>query len=281
MALERRLRTGQHARINWRITPERLLIRLGLADPDPHRTASDDAAQRSLIAVALAVDDARTLRDANHNVRAMRRAQQRLRSAMRQATSDGGLVPFEDRDRRDVLLDHIAVLRSTSTLLDIEVPTLWPTAINGRFVEGGTSPVVRVDAQHSAPSDDRKQDPTVQSLSNDAEVSRPEDRHAVISRTDAHRGLVLRGPTAGTEGAGDHEPWAVVAERVCADDPAFRRRPDDVEAILRLHHLERQTYPQIAQQVDGFSRHAVGRVIRQARKYHQSQYATAGIGGRQ
>jgi hypothetical protein len=66
VALERRLRTGHHERINWRITPERLFIRLGLADPDPGRTASDDAAQRSLIAVALAVDDARVLRDADN-----------------------------------------------------------------------------------------------------------------------------------------------------------------------------------------------------------------------
>jgi len=62
-SLERRLRTGHRTHINWRITPERLLIRLGLADPDPQRTASDDAAEHSLIGVALAVDDARVLRD--------------------------------------------------------------------------------------------------------------------------------------------------------------------------------------------------------------------------
>ncbi|MCX4098019.1 hypothetical protein [Nocardia sp. alder85J] len=126
MALERRLRTGDTPRINWRLAPQRLLVRLRLADPDPVRTASDDAAQRSLIAVALAVDDARVLRATDHpSTRKIRRAQARLRRAMRRATADGGLIPTDGRDRRAVLLDHIAMLHSTAALVDMEIPNPW------------------------------------------------------------------------------------------------------------------------------------------------------------
>src|ERR1700746_2038033 len=44
MALERR-RSGGLGGINWRITPERILIRLGIADPTD-RTAGEAAMQR-------------------------------------------------------------------------------------------------------------------------------------------------------------------------------------------------------------------------------------------
>jgi len=60
---------------------------------------------------------------------------------------------------------------------------------------------------------------------------------------------------------------------VCSEDPARRRNPDDVREILRLWHDGRRTYPEIAKLVDGYNRHAVGRVIRQARKYHNVEHS--------
>jgi hypothetical protein len=250
MALERRQRTGTRSRINWRITPEHLLIRFGLAD----HTASDTAAQHHLVAVALAVDDARTIRDSAHaSVRQVRRAHQRVRAAMRRATTDGGLVPLDGRDHRDVLVDYIAVLRGTSALLDLEVPNPFDTA-----VRSDAQPDELRTPESIEPSDIRDDDNRATQTATNA----PAD-----VRSDAHQDIPPIQPTAALP-VGDF--WNEVAEKVCADHPARRRHRTAVEAILRLHHTEDQTYPEIARQV-GVSKHAVGRVIRQARPYHPIQ----------
>lgn len=272
MALEHRVRIGHHERINWRFTPQRMLIRLGLAGADAQCDASDLAVQRSLIAVALAVDDARALReDNNASPRKMRKAQQRLRSAMRHATADAGLVPFAGRDRRAVLLDQIAVLRSTSALLDVDVPMPWP----GIGKPDSPAPVLRIDAQDNTVTvPDRVEQASGSTRSSHAGSGEQKNNDAAVRSNGA-----LQRTMAGEPGAlGDHQKWAMVAEQVCADDPARRRRPGEVEAILRLHHLEHRTYPQIAQQVDGISKHAVGRVIRQARKYTRTSTHTQAKG---
>ncbi|MGF6882465.1 hypothetical protein ABIA39_001407 [Nocardia sp. GAS34] len=121
MALERR-RSGMGG-INWRITPERMLIRLGFADPTD-RTAGEAAQQRRLIDVALAADRARTLRDTGAGVRRVNRARRRLQKAMRRAVDDGGLVD-NSRTPRAVLMDNLRILSSTGTLLELELPNPW------------------------------------------------------------------------------------------------------------------------------------------------------------
>jgi hypothetical protein len=122
MALERQ-RTGRFGGINWRLTPERILIRLGLADPT-ERTAGEVAAQRRLIVVALAADHARTLRDTGAGARRVGRATRRLQKAMRRAVEDGGLVD-NGREPRAVLLDNIRILSNTTALLDLDLPHPW------------------------------------------------------------------------------------------------------------------------------------------------------------
>src|SRR5690606_18567180 len=62
MAIERQRITGR-ARINWRFTPERVMVRLGLAEAND-RTASEVDAHRRLTRVALAAKHARALREA-------------------------------------------------------------------------------------------------------------------------------------------------------------------------------------------------------------------------
>ncbi|WP_245401547.1 hypothetical protein [Nocardia albiluteola] len=121
MALERR-RSGMGG-INWRITPERMLIRLGFADPTD-RTAGEAAQQRRLIDVALAADRARTLRDTGAGVRRVNRARRRLQKTMRRAVEDGGLVD-NSRTPRAVLMDNLRVLSSTGALLELELPNPW------------------------------------------------------------------------------------------------------------------------------------------------------------
>ncbi|WP_378736710.1 DUF2637 domain-containing protein [Nocardia brasiliensis] len=49
-----------------------------------------------------------------------------------------------------------------------------------------------------------------------------------------------------------HEPdrWVELAEQVCSTDPAGRRDPDTVAAILRLRHDHQLTHAQIAEQTE-------------------------------
>ncbi|WP_067889994.1 hypothetical protein [Nocardia vaccinii] len=122
MALERR-RSGALGGINWRITPERVLIRLGIADPTD-RTAGEAARQRRLIDVALAADHARTLRETGAGPRRINRARRHLQRVMRRAVEDGGLVD-NARAPRTVLMDNLRVLSGTGALVDLDLPSPW------------------------------------------------------------------------------------------------------------------------------------------------------------
>lgn len=115
MALERRRRLGRSS-INWTVTPERILTRLGLADPTD-RTASDVAKQRRLLDVALAADDARTKRT--------ERKQKRLKRAMRRAVEAGALIAPSSGDGIDLLLAEIDLLYATGDLLDRQAIAPW------------------------------------------------------------------------------------------------------------------------------------------------------------
>ncbi|MBY8859573.1 hypothetical protein K7711_24110 [Nocardia sp. CA2R105] len=122
MALERR-RSGALGGINWRITPERMLIRLGIADPTD-RTADEAARQRRLIDVALAADHARTLRETGAGSRRINRARRHLQRVMRRAVEDGGLVD-NARAPRTVLMDNLRILSGTGALVDLDLPSPW------------------------------------------------------------------------------------------------------------------------------------------------------------
>ena len=67
MAIERQRITGR-SRINWRLTPERVLVRLGLAEAND-RTASEVDAHRRLKRVALAAKKVHQLRTSNAKAR--------------------------------------------------------------------------------------------------------------------------------------------------------------------------------------------------------------------
>src|SRR5690606_10707183 len=90
MAIERHRIRGT-GRINWRLTPERLLVRLGLAEVSD-RTASEVDAHRRLTRVALAAKRAKALREAGASDRKMRAALAKLDKAMDQAVEHTGLA---------------------------------------------------------------------------------------------------------------------------------------------------------------------------------------------
>lgn len=121
MAIERHRITGR-ARINWRITPERMLVRVGLAEASD-RTASEVDAHRRLTRVALAAKRARALREAGASDRRMRAALTKLDRAMDQAVEHTGLAV--DASRQEALLSQIGALYNTSALIDLSPPVPW------------------------------------------------------------------------------------------------------------------------------------------------------------
>ncbi|MEV7804962.1 hypothetical protein AB0O28_18635 [Microbispora sp. NPDC088329] len=124
MAIERHRITGR-GRIHWRLTPERVLVRLGLAEATD-RTAEEVDAQRRLDRVALAADNAHQLREAGASERKQRRAYTRLRRAFRAAAAHTGLA--RDPEQQEVLRREVAVLRSMEQLLDVAPESAWAAA---------------------------------------------------------------------------------------------------------------------------------------------------------
>ncbi|WP_248964443.1 hypothetical protein [Sphaerisporangium perillae] len=140
MAIERVRLTGR-SRIKWRITPERAMVRLGLAEVSD-RTASEVDAHRRLTRVALAAKRARALREAGASDRKMRVALARLDRMMDQAVEHTGLAV--DADRQEALLSQIGALYNTNALIDLRPPVPWapePEEERRHALPVGPSPV--------------------------------------------------------------------------------------------------------------------------------------------
>ncbi|MEV7014050.1 hypothetical protein [Streptosporangium sp. NPDC051022] len=121
MAVERHRITGRK-RINWVITPEKILIRLGLAE-GKERSASEVATQRLLTRAALAAKRARTLRESGASASKMRRALTKLDDAIKKATEQAGLAANTSLQER--LRDEVAALYSSVDLLDVAPASAW------------------------------------------------------------------------------------------------------------------------------------------------------------
>jgi hypothetical protein len=133
MALERRRLTGR-TRINWRLTPERVLTRLGLADPTD-RNASEVDAQRRLMRLALAAKHARNTR-ATGKDRKQKRALAKLDRAMERAVEFGSLGT--DPDRQAQLVAQLGVLYNAASLLDLTLDAPWAQSLSGDRTEEDT-----------------------------------------------------------------------------------------------------------------------------------------------
>uniref|UniRef100_UPI002455843B hypothetical protein n=1 Tax=Nocardia farcinica TaxID=37329 RepID=UPI002455843B len=121
MALERRQLTGRAGGMNWRWTPQRLLVKWGIADPTD-RTVAEVAVERRLADLALAADAVRIAR-INGGGRAERKAMQRLHRAIDKAADDG--VVLGEDSVRDRLAEHLEGRFSAYTLPDYRPVTDW------------------------------------------------------------------------------------------------------------------------------------------------------------
>ena len=121
MHVERQKFTGQ-TRIDWRITPERLLVRLHLVEPTG-RTAGQADTDRHLTHLALTTARVRALQDAGITGRRHRRALSRLDAAMRHAVTHTALAT--DPTQQQHLLHQLAALTNTRALLTVVSPAPW------------------------------------------------------------------------------------------------------------------------------------------------------------
>ncbi|MFI5501151.1 hypothetical protein ACIA5E_19000 [Nocardia asteroides] len=121
MALERRQLTGRsERRTNWRISPQRLLVRWGIADPTDRSTA-EVAVERRLADLARAADVLRLAQSAGG--RRERRAAARLHRAIDRAADDG--VMLGEESVRDRLAVHLEGRFSAYTLSNYKPVTDW------------------------------------------------------------------------------------------------------------------------------------------------------------
>jgi hypothetical protein len=123
MAIERHRITGR-SRINWRLTPERVMVYLGLAEASD-RTAGEVDVQRRLTRVALAAQRARELRDTGASDRRVRRAMARYRSRYTNAAERIGLA--RNPALQEALESETAALRAADELLNVDGAATWTT----------------------------------------------------------------------------------------------------------------------------------------------------------
>ncbi|MEV4179967.1 hypothetical protein AB0J28_00790 [Streptosporangium canum] len=121
MAVERKRITGL-AGIHWRLTPERVLVRLGLAEAKD-RTADEVDTHRRLTCVALAAVRVRELTEAGGRKRRLARAHRRLRSALEAAEEHTDLATTPATQR--ILLDKVITLRSGTGLAQLADVLPW------------------------------------------------------------------------------------------------------------------------------------------------------------
>jgi hypothetical protein len=124
MAIERIRLTGR-ARIHWRITPERIFVRLGLAEPS-ERTAGEVDAMRRLTKVALAAgrfDDARWSALRVMRARALKRKGRAMLAHTAVATNP---------QQREYLRAVMAVDRHITRLPEAAGRPFWEPAVDTR-----------------------------------------------------------------------------------------------------------------------------------------------------
>jgi hypothetical protein len=136
LSLYRRQLTGRRM-IHWRVTPERILVKLGLAEPTG-RTAGEVAAQRRVAQLARAAKRARVLRDTGAAGWRKRWAMHLLDAAMTRALEDASLAT--DTSRQDALLAQLGALHGASELAALTPPAPWqhrPVLTGGVDPAGG------------------------------------------------------------------------------------------------------------------------------------------------
>ncbi|WP_280507275.1 hypothetical protein [Nocardia flavorosea] len=227
MALERRQITGAAGGMNWRISPRRLMVRWGLADPTD-RTAGEVAVERRLEDLARAADAVRLARDTDSG-RGQRRAMQKLHRAIDKATSDG--VVLGQPEIRARLADHLEGRFSAYSLPDYRPATNWadPASIvrGARNALDAIEPSAAERAEFDALTEELDREIAAREQLAELEpAARTEtDRaHTVPTNGDAERGPIAR------EHAEETEPIAIDTDDRSRANPS----PDRAQHIAEI-----------------------------------------------
>lgn len=127
MALERDTALGRNLRdavsgIHWTITPERIAVRLRLAEASERTTPQVDA-RRRIARVAQAVKKLAVLEAAGAKSRRLERANRRLNRLMAEANEHAGLA--RDRELQSELKAEIGSLLGAAGLAHLNIPAWW------------------------------------------------------------------------------------------------------------------------------------------------------------
>lgn len=121
MSIERRRARGGST-IHWRVTPERILVALRIAEPSG-RTASEVDAHRRLTRVSKAAAKLRALRRAESWDWRIALAERRLERAMQSAVAHAGLA--QDPARQSALIAQIGSLYNAAKLAELAPDAPW------------------------------------------------------------------------------------------------------------------------------------------------------------
>ncbi|PPI89039.1 hypothetical protein [Nocardia nova] len=140
MKLERRQLTGEDVGLNWRWSPQRLLVRWGIADPTD-RTTAEVAVERRLADLARAADNVRLAQTTGRSARHERKMVQRLHRAIDKAADDGVVLGEPEIRRR--LREHLEGRFAAYTLPKYRPLTDWsnPEAIDAPARESGEAAI--------------------------------------------------------------------------------------------------------------------------------------------
>jgi hypothetical protein len=140
LAFERR--RNNRSTIHWRITPERVLVKLGLAE-STERAVSDVDAHRRITLVARRAKTLRSLQAIGARPWRLRFAQRRLDAAMDRAVEYAGLA--SDPDRQDALMKQLGTMYNAAALADLSPAAPWDGP-----ARPAPSPLYRVPPSHPA-----------------------------------------------------------------------------------------------------------------------------------
>ncbi len=220
LALERRRASGRA--VHWRLTAERILVWLGLAEPSA-RAASEVDAHRRIARLARAAKRLRDRRASGAAAWRQRRALQRLDKAMEAAVEHADLA--SDPARQDQMRDQIGALNAAESLASLTTVAPWD-----RRGDAGVSARVRELEQSLAAA-----------LARTGTAER--ELESACRRIGELVAALARAGSRADERAGDDGRDALVAELAGAIREAAaagdRWRPDYEDLMARTGHQRR------------------------------------------
>jgi hypothetical protein len=169
MSLEHRKLSGRS--VHWRLTAERVLVWLGLAEPSA-RAASDVDAHRRIARLARAAKRLRELRAAGAASWRQDRARRRLDKAMEAAVEHADLAA--DAARQDQMRDQIGALNAAEALAGLAAEAPW----DRRAAEADQVAAIRQEAEALVQAAGQARDQAVSEVRAEADQARAEAEDA-------------------------------------------------------------------------------------------------------